>query len=58
MESGKWKVSVADIEDESSLEFEFDNDIKELEDCHVSALIELRSMGDYIERTRKRQAFS
>ena len=43
------KVSIKDIEDEGILEFDFDDDIKELEDCHVSASLEFRSMGDFIE---------
>ena len=42
------KVSIKDIEDEGILEFDFDDDIKELEDCHVSAELDFRSMGDYI----------
>ena len=49
MENGKWKVSISDIEDEGSLEFNFDDDIKELEDCHVSAELEFLAMGDFIE---------
>ena len=43
------KVSIKDIEDEGILEFDFDDDIKELENCHVSAELEFRSMGDFIE---------
>ena len=43
------KVSIKDIEDEGILEFDFDEDIKELENCHVSAELEFRSMGDFIE---------
>lgn len=49
MESGKYKVSIKDIEDECILEFDFDDDIKELENCHVSAGLDFRSMGDFIE---------
>ena len=49
MENGKWKVSISDIEDEGILEFEFDDDIKELEDCYLSAELEFRAMGDFIE---------
>lgn len=49
MENEKWKVSIADIEDEGVLEFYFEDDIKELEECHVSAELEIRSMGDFIE---------
>ena len=47
--SDKYLVSIEDIEDEGILEFDFDDDIKELEDCHVSANLEFRSMGDFIE---------
>ena len=43
------KVSIKDIEDEGILEFDFDDDIKELENCHISAELEFRSMGDFIE---------
>ena len=43
------KVSIEDIEQEGSVEFEFDSDIKELENCHVVADIEFRSMGDFIQ---------
>ena len=43
------KVSIEDIEDEGVLEFDFDDDIKELENCHVNAELEFRAMGDFIE---------
>ena len=43
------KVSIKDIEDEGILEFDFDGDISELDDCHVSAELDFRSMGDFIE---------
>lgn len=43
------KVSIEDIEDEGILEFDFDDDIKELEDCHIKAELDLRAMGDFIE---------
>ena len=43
------KVSVHDIEDEGILEFSFDDDIKELDSCHISAELEFRAMGDFIE---------
>ena len=49
MESGKFKIAIKDIEDEGILEFDFDDDIRELENCHVSAELEFRSMGDFIE---------
>ena len=49
MESGKFKIAVKDIEDEGVLEFDFDGNIKELEDCHISAGLEFRAMGDFIE---------
>ena len=43
-----YKVSIEDIEQEGSVEIKFDDNIKELENCHISAELELRSMGDYI----------
>ena len=43
------KVSIEDIEDEGILEFDFDDDIKELGECHISANLEFRAMGDFIE---------
>ena len=43
------KVSIEDIEQENILEFDFDDDIKELEDCHVSAEMEFKAMGEFIE---------
>ena len=43
------KVSIEDIEQEGILEFDFDDDIKELEDCHVSAELDFKSMGEFIE---------
>ena len=49
MENGKWKVSITDIEDEGILAFDFDDDIKEFENCHVSAALKFCSMGDFIE---------
>ena len=49
MESGKYKISIVDIEDEEIFEFDFDDDIKELENCHVSAELEFRAMGEFIE---------
>ena len=49
MESGKYKICVADIEDEGILEFDFDDDIKELDNCHILAELEFRAMGDFIE---------
>ena len=47
--SDKYLVSIEDIEDEGILEFDFDDDIKELENCHISAELEFRAMGDFIE---------
>ena len=49
MESVKYKVGIQDIEDEGILEFDFDDDIKELENCHISAELEFRAMGEFIE---------
>ena len=43
------KVSIKDIEEEGILEFDYDGDIKELEACHISADLEFRSMGDFID---------
>ena len=43
------KVRIDDIEQEDILEFDFDSDIKELDECHVSAELNFRSMGDFIE---------
>ena len=51
MENGKYKISIADIEDEEVLEFDFDDEIKELESCHISAELDFRSIGDFIEVT-------
>lgn len=44
-----YKVSIEDIENEGILEFDFEDDIKELEDCHIRAELDLRTMGDFIE---------
>ena len=44
-----YTVNIDDIELDGSLNFEFDDDIKELEDCHITADIEFKSMGDFIE---------
>ena len=45
----KYKVSIEDIEQDGIFEFDFDDDIKELENCHITAGLEFRSMGDFIE---------
>ena len=47
--SDKYQVTVEDIEDEGILEFNFDDNIKELDDCHISAELEFRALGDFIE---------
>ena len=47
--SDKYKVAIEDIEDEAVLEFDFDEDIKELENCHIYAELDFSSMGDFIE---------
>ena len=44
-----YKLSIDDIEDEGNLEFDFDDDINELENCHISAELEFRAMGEFIE---------
>jgi len=43
-----YKVSIDDIELSGSYDFDFDDDIKELDGCHVSAELEFKSMGDFI----------
>ena len=43
------KISIEDIESEGIVEFDFDDDIKELDNCHVSAELEFRAMGEFIE---------
>ena len=48
MESGKYKIIIKDIEDEGIVEFDFDDDIKELENCHINAKLDIRSMGDFV----------
>ena len=45
----EYKVSIEDIEQDGILEFDFDDDIKELENCHITSELEFRSMGDFIE---------
>lgn len=49
MSDNKYLVSIEDIEDEGILEFNFDDDIKELEDCHIYAELDFRAMGEFIE---------
>ena len=49
MENGKWKVKIEDIERDSILEFDFEDNIKELNDCHVSAQLEFKAREDFIE---------
>jgi len=49
MSDKKYLVSVEDIEQDGSVEFEFDDDIKELENCHIWADIEFQPMGDFIQ---------
>ena len=44
-----YKVSISDIEDDGILEFDFDDDIKELENCHIIAELDFRVMGDFIQ---------
>ena len=53
--SDKYLISIEDIEQEEILEFDFDDDIIELEECHITAELELRSMGDFIEVTGSAQ---
>ncbi len=42
-------INVDDIEREGSCTYEFNDDIKELENCHVNSDILFRSIGDFIE---------
>ena len=42
-------VQIEDIEKDGSVIVDFDDDIKELENCHINAEIEFKSMGDFIE---------
>ena len=49
MKNEKWKVKIDDIKNEGVLEFDFDDYIKELDACNVSAKIELKDLGDFIE---------
>ena len=44
-----YKVLVEDIEFDGSHDFEFEGEIKELEDCKIKADIEFKNMGDFIE---------
>ena len=44
-----YKVSVEDIEIEGTLNFEFDDSIKELENCNLKADLEFKNMGEFIE---------
>ena len=49
MSKDEYKLSIEEIEQEGSVEFKFDDEIKELENCHLTAEIEFRSMGDFIQ---------
>jgi len=42
-------VSIEDIESGLDNVVEFDDDIKELENCHIKANLSLRPLGEYIE---------
>ena len=44
-----YKVLLQDIEQEDSFVFEFDDEIKELDDCKIKAEIEFISLGDFIQ---------
>ena len=44
----KYIVSIDDIELEGSLDFEFEGEISELENCNIKACIEFKSMGEFI----------
>lgn len=44
-----YNVSIQDIEDEGLLKFKFDDDITELDECHIKAEIEFKPMGDFIQ---------
>ena len=44
-------VSIENIERDSLVKFDFNGDIKELENCHIKANLEFKSMGDFIQAT-------
>ncbi len=44
-----YKVNVSDIEQDGIVNFKFNGDINELENCHIEAELEFKSMGDFIE---------
>ena len=45
------KILIQDIEneDDKTLYYEFDDEISELEDCHLNANLTLQSLGEFIE---------
>ena len=43
------KISIEEIEREGSVNFDFDDDIKELENCHIKANLEFKIMDDFIQ---------
>lgn len=47
------KIKIEDIEREKdkTLYFKFDDEIKELENCHITADLELKSLGEFIKVT-------
>ena len=46
-----YKVSVDDIELDGILDFDFNDKIKELEDCEISAKLQFKSLGEFINVT-------
>lgn len=50
-----YKVSVDDIELEGSLDYKFEGEINELEDCKIKADLVFKSMGDFIHAKGKVQ---
>ena len=44
-----YKISIDDIELEGSINIEFDDNIKELDDCNIKANIEFKNMGEFVE---------
>ena len=43
-----YKILIEDIEQDGVVKFSFDDNIKELENCHIKAAIEFHDMGDFI----------
>ncbi len=48
MSDNKYLVAIEDIELDGSYDFEFEDKIKELEDCEIRAELEFKNMGEFI----------